>query len=62
MKKSEMVITFTKSVTFSAETETTETVQTLELVEGGNRRLIKRESAKTVKPIDLSGELFREAA
>ena len=62
MKQNEMIITVTKSMTLTDKTEITETVKTFEMVENNKRSLIKRESSRTEKPIDLLGELFREVA
>ena len=63
MKQSEMVITVTKTMTLTDDTETTETTQRFEMVgKNGKRTLIKQESTKKTKPLDFWKAVFREVA
>jgi hypothetical protein len=63
MKQTEMVITVTKSMTLTLESETVETVKTFEIANpDGRRELIRRESSKTEMPLSFPGGLSGEAA
>ena len=63
MKQSEMIITVTKTMTLTDDTETTETIQSFEMVgKDGKRNLIKQESTKKIRPLDFWKAVFREVA
>ena len=63
MKKGEMVITVTTSVTYTDETEITEITRTLEMVgKNGKRTVVKQETSKTTKPLDFWKAVFKEVA
>jgi len=63
MKESEMVITITKSITLTEQTETIETIESFEMVgKDGKRTLVKQDSTKKVKPLNIWKTVFKEVA
>ena len=63
MKQSELIVTVTKSVTLTTTSETIELSQTVENVDkDGKRTLVKHESSKTVKPVNLLSDFLKEVA
>jgi len=63
MKQGDIVITITNSVTLTSDTETVETVKTVEVAgKDGKRSLIKQESAKTIRPLDFWRTVFDAVA
>ena len=63
MKQGEIVVTVTKSVTLTSETETVETIKIIEMVgKDGKLNLIKRENLKTSRPLNLWRTVFDAVA